>query len=158
MSFSTFSGPVRSGTVREGTVASGRNTGLTVLSQSYDSGDLNGFIVGNVDTQFGNLPKGSQIVDIVVDQTVASVTGTTTLSVGSSTGGAQLAAATVTTAGGRFRSVSTAATQLAWQTSTTVDTTLFVRNATAVATITAGRYVLTVMYVQRSDAGLQNPA
>jgi hypothetical protein len=37
MAFSTFSGPLRSGTIREG---SARNTGLVVLSQSWDSGDL----------------------------------------------------------------------------------------------------------------------
>lgn len=158
MSFTTYSGPVRAGTVRDGTVASGRNTGLVVLSQSYDTGDLTGAIVGNVDTQFGNLPKGSQIVDIVVDQVVASATGTTTVSIGSATGGAQLMAAIATTAGGRFRGTATAATQLAWTTSTTTDTTLFLRNATGTATLTAGRFIVTVLYAQRTDAGLQNPA
>lgn len=158
MSFSTFSGPVRAGTVREGTIAAGRNTGLVVLSQVYDSGDLTGAVVGNVDTQIGNLPKGSMIVDIVIDQVVASATGTTTVSVGNATGGAQLSAAVATTAGGRFRGTATAATQLAWQTSTTTDTTLFVRNATGTATLTAGRFLVTVMYIQRSDAGSMNPA
>lgn len=158
MSFTTYSGPVRAGTVREGTIASGRNTGLVVLAQSYDSGDLTGAVVGNTDTQFGNLPKGSQIVDIVIDQVVASATGTTTVSVGSASGGAQLGAAIATTAGGRFRGAATAATQLAWTTSTTADTTLYVRNATASATLTAGRFILTVLYVQRTDAGGQNPS
>lgn len=157
MSFSTFSGPIRSGTVREGTVAQGRNCGLAVLAQSYDTGDLTGTVVGNVDTLVFNLPKGSQIVDIVVDQVVAATAGTTTISVGNATGGAQLMAAVATTAGGRFRGTATAATQLAWQTSTSADTTVYVRVAVGTATLTAGRAIVTVQYVQRADNGAQNP-
>lgn len=141
----TFSGPVRSGTVREGAVA---NVGSAVLSQAYDTGSLTGATVGNVDTRIGTLPAGAQIVDIVVDQVTASATGTTTVSVGSTSGGAELMAAVATTAGGRFRGTPTAATQLAWQTSATADTPLFLRNATGTATLTAGRFVVTVLYVQ----------
>ena len=100
MAFSSFSGPIRSGTVREG---SGRNTGLAVLAQSYNSGDLTGDVVGNVDALAFKIPQGSQIVDITVDQTVAATAGTTTVSVGSTSGGAELMAAVATTAGGRFR-------------------------------------------------------
>lgn len=156
MAFTTFSGPLRSGTVKEG---AGMNCGLAVLSRSYDSGDLTGAVVGNVDTNTGIvLPAGSQIIDIVVDQVVASATGTTTVSVGNATGGAQLMAAVVTTAGGRFRGTATAATQLAWQTSTTADTTVFVRNATGTATLTAGRFIVTVLYAQRASNGAQFPA
>jgi len=155
MSFSTFSGPIRSGTVREG---AGRNTGLVNLSQSYDTGDLTGTVVGNVDTASFIIPQGSQIIDIVVDQVVAATAGTTTISVGNASGGAQLMAAIATTAGGRFRGTATAATQLAWQTSTTADTTIYVRVAVATATLTAGRAIVTVVYAQRADNGAQNPA
>ena len=157
MSFATFSGPMRSGTLRDGTVAQGRNTGLVVLAQSYDSGDLTGAVVGSVDTLVFNLPKGSQITDIVVDQVVAATAGTTTISVGNASGGAQLMAAVATTAGGRFRGTATATTQLAWQTSTSADTTVYVRVTVATATLTAGRFILTVQYVQRADNGAQNP-
>jgi len=149
MSNSTFSGPLRAGTKRDETVAGGGNLGRVVLHQTYDSGDLTGAVIGNVDTQFGNLPAGSQIVDVVIDQVVASATGTTTVSIGSASGGAQLMAAIATTAGGRFRGTATATTQLAWQTSTTADTALWVRSATGGATLTAGRFVVTVMYVQK---------
>ena len=149
MSNSTFSGPLRAGTKRDETVAGGGNLGRVVLHQTYDSGDLTGAVIGNVDTHFGNLPAGSQIVDVVIDQVVASATGTTTVSIGSASGGAQLMAAIATTAGGRFRGTATAATQLAWQTSTTADTALWVRSATGGATLTAGRFVVTVMYVQK---------
>lgn len=154
MSFSTFSGPIRSGTVREG---AGRNTGLVVLGQSYDSGNITGTATGNYDVAALIIPRGAQIVDIVVDQVVAATAGTTTISVGNASGGAQLMAAVATTAGGRFRGTPTAATQLAWQTSTTDDTTVYVRNVVGTATLTAGRFIVTVLYIQRANDGAQNP-
>ena len=146
MSTTTFSGPVRAGTVREGAAV---NAGLVVLSQSYDSGDLTGDATGNYDAVLGRIPAGSQIVDIVVDQVVAAATGTTTVSVGNAAGGAQLMAGIATTAGGRFRGTATAATQLAWQTSATADTTIHVRNVVGTDTLTAGRFIVTVLYVQK---------
>jgi hypothetical protein len=153
--FSTFSGPIRAGTVREGV---GRNTGLAVLTQSYDTGDLTGTVVGTVDINSGIvLPQGAQIITIVIDQVVASTAGTTTVSVGNASGGAQLSAAVATTAGGRFTGTTTAATQLAWQTSTTADTTVWIRNVTGTATLTAGRFIVTVNYVQRAPDGTANP-
>lgn len=155
MAFATFSGPLRSGTVKEG---ADRNTGIVVLSQSWDSGDLTGTVVGNVDTRIGVLPQGAQIIDIIVDQVTAATAGTTTVSVGSASGGAQLMAGVATTAGGRFRGTATAATQLAWQTSTTADTPLWVRVAVAAATLTAGRMIVTVVYAQRAANGAQFPA
>lgn len=153
--FTTFSGPIRSGTVREG---AGRNTGLVLLSQSYDSGDLTGDVVGNLDVAAFIVPKGTQIINIFVDQVVAATAGTTTISAGTTSGGAQLMAAVATTAGGRFTGVATAATQLAWQTSTTADTTIYVRTTVGTATLTAGRFIITVVYAQRADDGAQNPA
>ncbi len=154
MAFSSVSGPLRVGPIREGAA---RNTGLVVLAQSYDSGDLTGTATGNVDVAAFRIPQGSQIVDIAVDQVVAATAGTTTISVGNATGGAQLMAAVATTAGGRFRGTATAATQLAWQTSTTDDTTIFIRNVVGTATLTAGRFIVTVQYVQRAPSGAQNP-
>ena len=157
MSFTTFSGPVRAGTVKEG---AGRNTGLVQLVQSLDTGDLTGKVIGNYDTAAFVLPAGAQITDIVVDQVVAAATGTTTVSVGTASGGAQLMAAVDTSAGGRFRGTATAATQLAWQTSTSADTTVYVRYAVGTGTLTAGRFVITVEYVQRQVSGgvaIQNP-
>ena len=145
MSNTTFSGPVRAGTVKYN---AGANVGNVVLSQTYDTGDLTGATVGNVDTRIGTLPANAIIVDITIDQVVASVTGTTTVSVGNASGGAQLSAAVATTAGGRFRGTATAATQLAWQIGTT-DTAIWVRNATGTATLTAGRFVVTVFYIQK---------
>lgn len=146
MGQSLFSGPLRAGTVREN---GSTNVGNVVLSQSYDSGDLTGDEAGNYDVLMGRLPAGSQIVDIVIDQVVAAATGTTTVSVGTASGGAQLAAAVNTSAGGRFRGTPTAATQLAWQTSATADTAVYVRNVVGTDTLTAGRFIVTILYVQK---------
>lgn len=146
MATTTFAGPIRAGTVRNN---AGANVGNVVLSQSYDSGDLTGDAIGNYDALLGTLPAGSQIVDIVIDQVVAGATGTTTVSVGTASGGAQLSAAVATTAGGRFRGVATAATQLAWQISATADQAIYVRNAVGAGTMTAGRFIVTVLYVQK---------
>lgn len=157
MSFVTFSGPLRAGTVKEG---AGRNTGLVQLVQSLDTGDLTGKVIGNYDTAAFKLPAGSQVVDIMVDQVVAAATGTTTVSVGTTSGGAELMAAVDSSAGGRFRGTPTAATQLAWQTSNSADTTVYVRYAVGTGTLSAGRFVVTVEYVQRQVSGttaLQNP-
>ena len=157
MSFSTFSGPIRSGTIREGTVAQGRNTGLVVLTQSYDTGVVTA-AVGNVDVQFGNLPEGAAIINIVVDQIVVpGGTSTSTISVGTASGGATLFAATATTGGGRF-TTSAIANVLAWASlSTTADTQLWMRYAVGTAA-GVGRAVINVQYVQRADDGSANPA
>jgi hypothetical protein len=154
MAFSTMSGPLRCGTVREGAA---RNTGLVTLVQSYDTGVVTAG-AGNVDAALGILPQGSQIVDITVDQVVVpGGSSTSTVSVGNATGGAQLMAAVATTAGGRFRGTTTAATQLAWQTSTSADTRVFVRYAVGTEA-GVGRAIITVSYVQRAPNGAQNPA
>jgi len=154
MGFATISGPLRAGTVKEGP---GRNTGLVLLTQSYDSGNLLSAI-GNYDVAAFILPQGAQIINILIDQVVAATGGTTTISVGTASGGAQLSAAVATTAGGRFTGTATAATQLAWQTSTTADTTVYIRNVVGTGTLTAGRFIVTIVYVQRADNGSQVPA
>jgi hypothetical protein len=156
MGFTTFSGPVRSGTKRHG-AAGTRNTGLVVLSQEWDSGDLTGKTQTNYDQKVGLLPQGARIVDIVVDQVVAAGTGTTTVSVGSTSGGAELMAAVDSSTGGRFRGTANATTQLAWLTSTSADTSVYVRYAVGTGTLSAGRFVVTVMYVQRAPDGAIAP-
>ena len=157
MSFASFSGPVRVGTTLNNP---GRNAGLVVLSQSYDSGDLTGTTTGNYDVAAMILPAGSQIINIVIDQVVAATTGTTTISVGNASGGAQLSAAVATTAGGRFTGTTTAATQLAWQTSTSADTTVYIRDVVGTGTLGAGRFIVTVNYAQKvvaNGVAIANP-
>lgn len=155
MSFRTFLGPLLLGTQKWG---SGRNTGVVTCAQSYNTGDLTGTVVGNVDTQVFTLPRGAQILDIVVDQVVAATAGTTTVSIGTSSGGAELMAAVATTAGGRFRGTATAATQAAWTVSTSADVAVYVRVAVATATLTAGQFRVHVLYAMRETDGSQYPA
>ena len=157
MSFSTFSGPVRCGTVKD---TPAQNCGLVVLSRSYNSGDLTGTVVGTTNTNTGIIiPQGSQIINIFVDQTVAATGGTTTVAVGTSSGNASLFTGTATTAGGRFTVFNTAALVLAYQNAAlNGDVTLWVQNVVATATLTAGQFVMTVVYVQRASNGAQFPA
>lgn len=159
MSMATFSGPVRSGTVRYGTPATGRNVGLLVLTQSYDYTVTGTITAGNsVDAIGMTLPQGAQIINIVVDQVVVpNGTSTATISVGTTSGGAELMAATATTAGGRFAPAPNTAAALAWQTSTTADTPVYVRYAVGVANATAGRAIVTINYVQRLPDGTVAP-
>ena len=154
MAFTTFSGPVRAGTNREGP---GRNTGLVVLTQSYDTGVVTA-APGNVDAALGILPQGAQIINILVDQVVVpGGSSTSAVAVGSTLGGAELLPSVTTTAGGRFTGTLTATTQLAWQTSTSADTPVFVRYTVGTAA-GVGRAIITVVYVQRAPNGTQNPA
>jgi len=114
--------------------------------------------VGSVDVLIGNLPKGAAIVNILVDQIVVpGGSSTSTISVGTASGGAQLFPATATTGGGRFTTLAIA-NVLAWATlSTSADTQLWVRYAVGTAA-GVGRAVINVQYVQRADDGSQNPA
>ena len=142
----TFSGPIKAGTVKEN---AGANTGNVVLAQTYDSGDLTTTTTGNYDVQIGTLPAGAQITDIIVDQVAAATGGTTTISVGTASGGAQLMGGVATTAGGRFRGAqNSAALQLAWQIGAD-DQAVWVRNVVGTNTLTAGRFIVTVLYVQK---------
>jgi hypothetical protein len=154
MTFATFSGPLRVGTQRYGAA---RNTGLVALTQSYDSGTVSA-ATGNYDVAAFIVPQGTQILDIVVDQVqIPTATSTFTISVGTTSGGAELMAGVATTAGGRFRGTATAATQLAWQTSTSADTIIYIRNVIGTLATTQGRFIVTVTYIQRAENGAQNP-
>ena len=146
MSNVTFSGPVRAGTVRDNSTS---NVGTAVLVQSYSSGDLTGTVVGNTDAIRFYIPAGSQIIDIIVDATTAFTTGTGTVSVGTTSGGAELMAAVAVTAGGRFRGTATAATQAAWLAVGTAgqpSASIYVRLAVGTATLGAGAYTVMILY------------
>jgi hypothetical protein len=153
----TFSGPVRAGTVRYGTVAQGRNVGLIVLNQAYDTGDLTGTIVGNTNYQIANLPQGSYIQNIVVDMLVAPTTGTIAPTFGTASGGSQLLTISAISTGGRTTAAPTAANLLSWQTSTTADTPIWMNLAVATGTLGAGRFIVTIVYVQRLPDGTVAP-
>jgi hypothetical protein len=158
MSMATFSGPVRSGTVRYGTVADGRNVGLVVLKQVYDTGDLTGTAVGNTNTRIMNLPQGAYIHNITVDMVVAPTTGTIAPTFGTASGGSQLLTISAISTGGRNAGTPTAANLLNWITSTTADTQVWMNLAVATGTLGAGRFLVTILYSQRLPDGSAVPA
>jgi hypothetical protein len=146
MSFSTFSGPIRSGTQRYNP---GRNTGLVVLAQSTP------VVFGTLTGTACILPAGAQILSVSFQTTVVFSAATTVkLTIGSTdiTG-----TATVTTVGVATVTFATSTAALALLSNVgTTDATLTYTLAGAGLTTGAGNII--VQYVQRADDGAQNPA
>jgi hypothetical protein len=146
MSFSTFSGPLRSGTQRYNP---GRNTGLVVLAQSTP------VVFGTLTGTACILPAGAQILSVSFQTTVVFSAATTVkLTIGSTdiTG-----TATVTTVGVATVTFATSTAALALLSNVgTTDATLTYTLAGAGLTTGAGNII--VQYVQRADDGAQNPA
>lgn len=142
MSFSTFSGPVRSGTTREGATA---NLGLCVLSQTALMTQNSTNVV---DATF-YLPANAQILDFNFDVLTAFNSATSaTLSAGTSSGGTQYASGVdVKTATGRIAPTLTAA-QLTNMSDVTTNTSLVV-SITPVGATSAGSVRVTIIYVQK---------
>ena len=157
MSFTTFSGPVRSGTVREN---AGRNCGLPILSQSYTA--LPAVIQASPTARLlCTLPAGSKILRMQVEVTVA-MTGATNCG---------LVVGTSATANKYFTTFNTGAT-VGMVAQATVDSAMQVAETNnigtsdvgvygtftaATADATAGNVVVTLEYIQRAPDGAQNP-
>lgn len=142
MSFSTFSGPVRSGTTREGATA---NLGLCVLSQTALMTQNSTNVV---DATF-YLPANAQILDFNFDVLTAFNSATSaTLSVGTTSGGSQYAnSVDVKTATGRIAPTLTAA-QLTNMSDITTNTSV-IASITPVGATSAGSVRVTIIYVQK---------
>lgn len=162
MSFSTFSGPVRSGTVRFGDAAT-QNTGLVILAQTATVA-FGAMTTSPTAQNLFTLPAGSKIIRFTVEKTTAvsggsvsavnatfGKTGTanafqTTLDIGLTT--AQTARATLDAA-----LVSSATSNIG-----TTDVTVTGTFTAVTGNPTAGAAVVTVEYIQRGTDGAQNPA
>jgi hypothetical protein len=142
MSFSTFSGPVRSGTTREGATA---NLGLCVLSQTALMTQNSTNVV---DATF-YLPANAQILSFNFDVLTAFNSATSaTLSVGTASGGSQYAnSVDVKTATGRIAPTLTAA-QLTNMSDITTNTSV-IASITPVGATSAGSVRVTILYVQK---------
>lgn len=161
MSFSTFSGPVRSGTVREG---AGRNTGLVLLTQSVSIAATNAKTSAPSAVDLCILPAGSKIVRFTVDKT-ATVSGNSVSQVALIVGNAAddnqyLESVNLGTAIGQ---VSPATVSAGFQSDDcdnigSVDVLLQAKLTATTGNPTAGTIVVTVEYVQRNSNGAQNPA
>lgn len=163
MSFSTFSGPVRSGTQRYGAA---ENTGLVTLSRTaYVNVSGVALTASAVAQTLFTLPAGTKILNFIPEVLVA-ITGNSVSQVGvtiGKSGSADAYAASFNTG-----------TSVARVTQATVDTAISGKvaaldnigstdvpvTATFTATTgnpTAGRIAITVVYQQRLDNGAQVP-
>lgn len=142
MAASTFSGPIKSGTVREGALA---NVGYSINAQSKTIGFV--AAAGATDAVF-YLPINSQIIDIIVDSTVAydSVTSAA-LTIGTASAGTQYASSQdVKAAAGRTRPTFTAAQLTAMA---AIAAEPIYATVTRVGTSTAGSVSVTLVYAQK---------
>ena len=161
MSFSTFSGPVRSGTQRYG---AGRNTGLALLTQSATI-NMSGVALtsGATAQSLFTLPAGSKILWFRVEKTVA-MSGNSVSNCGLIIGNASddnqyLESVNIATALG----VAAQATVDAGMQSDdcnnigTSDVALTATFTAATGNPTAGQVVITAVYIQRAPDGAQAP-
>jgi hypothetical protein len=159
MSFSTFSGPVRSGTVRYG---SATNTGLPVLTQSANVASSVMLQTPAAQNLF-TLPAGSKILRFTVEKTTAisggsvSAVAVTFGNAGSATAYQTSAAIGLTTAQAVRATLDAALVSSA---TNNIGTSDVVVTGTFTATggdPTAGAAVVTIEYIQRADNGAQAP-
>lgn len=161
MSFSTFSGPIRSGTQRYNP---GRNTGLALLTQSATI-NMNGVALTSAAPaqSLFTLPAGSKILWFRVEKTVA-MTGNSVSNCGLIIGNAAddnqyLESVNIATALG----VAAQATVDAGMQSDdcnnigTSDVALTATFTAATGNPTAGQVVITAVYIQRGSDGAQAP-
>jgi len=172
MGFATHLGPWLLGTVKNTTgttVGTIENLGATVVSQTFKKNYTGQAASATTDT-ICVLPAGAQIVDILIDTTIA-FTGSTAanVSIGDGTTAALYWAATDVTALGRA-AISNAAAKLgAWcgVASTAspsgigigpTDVKIVATMTPTVAAVTAGTVQYTILYVVANSNGAQVPS
>jgi len=163
MSFTTFSGPVRAGTVRDGTNTT-RNTGLVKLCQITTLAATVALTSAPVAQVLGTLPAGSKILRFRVEKTVA-ISGNSVSEVALTIGTAASAALYMGSANIGLTAVPTVqatidAAMVPAQTDNigTSDVTVYGTFTAATGNPTAGSIVVTIEYIQRTAAGLSDPA
>lgn len=149
MGFNTHLGGFRIGTIKDG--ASANVAPVT----AFQSKAVAYAADGTVTTAF-KIPAGSEIVNIVADVTTAFNAATTnTLKVGTTSGGAELAAAASVSAAGRVQFLPLAV----WSNVGTTDITVYVTyNQTGVAASAGAARVGIVYTVRNADGSAANPA
>jgi hypothetical protein len=145
MAQTAWTGPLASGDKPAG-APGGPNVGLAVLSQTQTI-TFDAELVQDVSF---NLPRGSQILAIYKDVT-AAFTGTTTssLTVGTASGGTQYASGSSVTTVGRKNPTLTAAQLTAM--ADIGNNTEVVATVTSDVAPTAGTAVITLLYVQKTS-------
>jgi hypothetical protein len=159
MSFSTFSGPVRSGTQRYG---AGTNTGLPVLTQSANVASSVMLQTPAAQNLF-TLPAGSKILRFTVEKTTAisggsvSAVNVTFGNAGSASAYQTSAAIGLTTAQAVRATLDAALVSSATNNIGTTDVVVTGTFTAVTGDPTAGAAVVTIEYIQRADNGAQAP-
>ena len=163
MSFTTFSGPIRSGTVRQGTVAQGMNTGTPVLAQTATVAATVMLTSSPVAQALFVLPAGAKIVRFDIE-VVTALTGNSVSNVGVTIGNVGTANKYMTTINTTTSSVKVVqatidAAMVVAQTNNigTSDVTIYGTFTAATGNPTAGSMVVTVEYMQRASDGTSLP-
>jgi len=161
MSFSTFSGPLRSGTQRYG---AGINTGLVLLTQSKTL-NMSGVALTSAPPaqDLFTLPAGSKIVSIIADKTVilaGNSISQVALIVGNAADDNQyLESVNLAVAKGRAAQATVDAGLQVDDCDNigTSDVLLQAKFTATTGNATSGQIVVTVVYVQRADNGAVAP-
>jgi len=151
MASTTFSGPIKAGTISNttGTTVGTNvaNVGFVTMAQSKAI-DIIG---ADATTTVGVIPAGSQIIDVILDVTVANDdTGTATVAIGKTGSTALFLAATSVKSTGRTRISVAAPLGAAWDIGTSdidIIATFDAQNGNG----TAGTAFVTVLYAQGKD-------
>jgi hypothetical protein len=163
MSFSTFSGPLRSGTQRYGSAAV-ENCGLITLSRTAYV-NASGLTTGGVAVTLFTLPAGSKILNFMTEiTTTVSGGGVTNMGIQLGKTGTVAAFAASYNSGVSGRTaqatIDTAmnGTVAATDNIGTLDVPIVGTFTAAGGNPTAGQLAITVIYQQRADNGAQAPA
>lgn len=151
MASSTFSGPIKAGDIfnTTGTTIGTNvaNVGFVTMAQSSDI-DIIG---ADATTRVAVIPANSQIVDIILDVTVASNdTGTATVAIGKTGSTALFLAATSVKSTGRTRMSVAAPLAAAWDVGNT-DIDVIATFDASVNDGTTGTAYVTVLYIQNKN-------
>lgn len=162
MSFSSFSGPLRSGTVREGAA---RNTGLPLLTQSKTI-DMAGVALTSAPpaVDLFTLPAGAKILSFRFEKTVI-LAGNSISQVAAIVGNASddnqyLESVNLAVAAGVAAQATVDAGMQVDDCDNigTSDVLLQAKFTATTGNATSGQIVVTVQYIQRASDGAQNPA
>ena len=160
MSFTTFSGPVRSGTQRTGAVTS-MNCGVMELCQSATI-PVTAILASPAAVNLFTLPAGAKITDFLIEVTTALTTATNCGIVIGKAGTANFFMTTLNTGTSvvRVPPTTVAAAMVADKCNNigTSDVTLAATPTAATGDAATGEIVVTVRYIQRTASGSVTPS
>ena len=160
MGFTTFSGPLRAGTVKEGAA---NNTGTPVLARVATFAATVALTSGATAQLIGFVPAGSKLLAVQVEKPVA-LSGNSVSAVGLTVGDGTTANKYVTNVAIGLTAIRTAQATidagyvpLEMDNVGTSDVGIYATFTATTGNPTTGSIEVTLLYVQRSAAGAQDP-